>query len=149
MNSADTIGMPASRDSVAKPALPGIGGAGEKRGIVSSYHEQLNRFWQRSSHTRITVSGAGTRLSIGCKPSVNWEREESFNTTTIQYVRIKSWMSEIIPGHGGIPGSRKHTSGGSALISAALGRHRDSSMNFSDVLVDGGGRVVRKARIRN
>ena len=43
-------------------------------------------------------------------------------------------------------GSRKHTSEEVALISAKLGRHRDSSMNFSDVLVDEEAGLLRKAR---
>ena len=60
--------MPASeRLEVALSLLfTGLGEPVSKRDILSSYHEQLNLFWQRSSHTRMTVSGAGTRLSIGC-----------------------------------------------------------------------------------
>ena len=68
MNSADQsedAGVREARSS-ALPTLPGIGEPVSKKDIVSSYHEQLNRCWQRSSHTRMTVSDAGTRLSIGC-----------------------------------------------------------------------------------
>ena len=42
--------------------------------------------------------------------------------------------------------SQTYLRGGSALISAALGQDRDSNMNFSDVLIDGGGRVVTKSK---
>ena len=80
-------------------------------------------------------------------PSVKWEREESFNTRTVQFMRIKNWMSEIIPGPSRNPGlSQTYLRGASALISAALGTRRGSNRNYSEILVDGGGRIVTKSK---
>ena len=80
-------------------------------------------------------------------PSVKWTKKESFNTRTVQFMRIKNWMNEIIPGPSRNPGlSQTYLRGGSALISAALGERRQSNRNFSEVLVDGGGRIVTKSQ---
>ena len=80
-------------------------------------------------------------------PSLKWEREESFNTSTMQFLRIKNWMTEILPRPERNQGlSQTYLRGGSSLISAALGRRRSSNINFSDFLVDGGGRIVTKSK---
>ena len=84
-------------------------------------------------------------------PVEGFEVDPEFFSVTSEFKRIQSWMDEILPDKAVNPGlSQRYVRGGSSLISACLSSIRSKShdMNYSNILIDGGGRIVQKQRAR-
>ncbi len=75
--------------------------------------------------------------------------DDGFVSRTSEFKRIQSWMDEILPNKKRNPGlSQRYVRGGSSLINACLSSIRSKSheMNYSNILIDGGGRIVQKQK---
>ena len=81
--------------------------------------------------------------------TIRVEENTKFISTNSQFKRIQTWMNEIIPGQNRNPGlSQRYLRGGSSLLVSCLSsvRAKSSSVNYSNILIDGGGRLVQKHR---
>ena len=130
-------------------------GLGEKPPLTKKERPQLSRAAQSLlaeifSYTNEGLSKWGKVISrMRNVPIEGFDVDDGFVSRTSEFKRIQSWMDEILPNKKRNPGlSQRYVRGGSSLINACLSSIRSKSheMNYSNILIDGGGRIVQKQR---